>query len=80
MDQELIILINYLRLLEIINLILTIRIRGCVLDVVIIIFTEKHPYIEAVKWCDFIASPNYYIDLAVKQQENICDYNICKEV
>lgn len=43
-------------------------------------FYGETSYIETVKWCDFIASPNYYIDLAVKRQENICDYNICKEV
>lgn len=37
-------------------------------------------YIEAVKWSDFVDLPNYYIDQAVKRQENINDYNITKEV
>jgi hypothetical protein len=37
-------------------------------------------YIEAVKWSDFISSPNYYLNLAVKRQENISLYNIVKEV
>lgn len=37
-------------------------------------------YIEAVKWSDFIELPSYYIDKAVKRQENIKDYDITKEV
>ena len=37
-------------------------------------------YIEAVKWSDFINSPNSYIDQAVSRQTNINDYNITKEV
>lgn len=37
-------------------------------------------YIEAVKWCDFIISPNTYIDSAVDRQNLIDNYNIHKEV
>lgn len=37
-------------------------------------------YIESVKWCDFIESPNYYIEQALKRQANIDDYKITKEV
>lgn len=40
----------------------------------------EYSYIEAVKWNDFINSPNYYLNLAVKRQENISLYNIVKEV
>lgn len=43
-------------------------------------FYGRTSYIEAVKWGDFIISPDYYIDLAIKRQENIFNYNIHKEV
>lgn len=80
MVQQYTIQIGYLRLSEIINLTLNTRIRGCVLNVVLITSTGKTSYIEAVKWGDFIISPDYYIDLAIKRQENIFDYNVRKEV
>lgn len=37
-------------------------------------------YIEAVKWSDFINSPDHYIGQAVKRQTNINNYKITKEV
>ena len=37
-------------------------------------------YIEAVKWKDFIEDYEVYIDRACKRQDNIEDYDICKEV
>lgn len=37
-------------------------------------------YIEAVKWCDFIADYNKYIDRALKRQNNIDDYDITKTI
>ena len=37
-------------------------------------------YIEAVKWCDFIGNPNYYINAAVQRQDNQYMFNISKEV
>ena len=37
-------------------------------------------YIEAVKWCDFIMNPDYYINQAVERQNNKYLYNIVKEV
>ncbi len=37
-------------------------------------------YIEAVKWSDFITLPSYYINSAVKRQENKYMFNIHKEV
>ena len=37
-------------------------------------------YIEAVKWCDFITNPDYYINQAVERQNNKYLYNIFKEV
>lgn len=37
-------------------------------------------YIEAVRWQNFIADPNLYINNACVRQEHIGDYDICKEV
>lgn len=37
-------------------------------------------YIEAVKWEDFIKSPNHYIELAHGRKNNIDAYNIKKEL
>lgn len=37
-------------------------------------------YIEAVKWCDFIADYKEYIDRALKRQDNIDDYEIVKTI
>lgn len=33
-------------------------------------------YIHSVKWCDFIANTDYYIDAAYARQKNISDYEI----
>lgn len=40
----------------------------------------NYSYIEAVRWKDFIEFPNYYIEQAIKRQENMDDYTITKEV
>lgn len=37
-------------------------------------------YIQAVKWCDFISDINKYIDKAYERQDDISNYDICKEV
>lgn len=37
-------------------------------------------YIDAVKWCDFIVMPNYYINSAIQRQENKDLFDIKKEV
>lgn len=37
-------------------------------------------YIEAVKWCDFILDINKYIDKSYERQNDLSNYNICKEV
>ena len=37
-------------------------------------------YIESVRWDVFIINPNYYINKAIYRQNNIDNYNICKEV
>lgn len=37
-------------------------------------------YIEAVKWCDFISDINKYIDAAYDRQNDISNYEICKEI
>lgn len=37
-------------------------------------------YIDAVKWCDFIVMPNYYINSAIQRQENKDSFDIKKEV
>ena len=37
-------------------------------------------YIKAVKWSDFISNYSTYIESASKRQDNIDDYEICKEV
>ena len=39
-----------------------------------------YSYIEATKWCDFINSPDYFVNKAVKRQENKDLYKITKEV
>lgn len=44
------------------------------------IWTGTCSYIEAVKWSNFIANYQKYIDSAVERQEHIDEYNICKEV
>lgn len=37
-------------------------------------------YIEAVKWCDFVKGPNFYINSAIDRKNNVDDYKITKEV
>lgn len=37
-------------------------------------------YIEAVKWSNFIANYQEYVNSAVERQEHIDEYDICKEV
>ena len=37
-------------------------------------------YIEAVKWSNFIANYQKYVDSAVERQDHIDEYDICKEV
>ena len=37
-------------------------------------------YIEAVKWSNFIANYQKYVNSAVERQEHIDEYDICKEV
>lgn len=37
-------------------------------------------YIKAVKWSDFISNYSTYMESACKRQDNIDDYEICKEV
>ena len=44
------------------------------------IWYGEHSYIEAVKWIDFIADYDSYIGSASERQDNIDDYEICKEV
>ena len=44
------------------------------------IWTGTCSYIEAVKWIDFISNYQKYVDKAVDRQDNIDEYDICKEV
>lgn len=44
------------------------------------IWYGEYSYIEAVKWNDFIKSYSTYIERACERQDNIDDYEICKEV
>lgn len=44
------------------------------------IWTGTCSYIEAVKWVDFIADYQKYVDKAVDRQNLIDEYDICKEV
>ena len=44
------------------------------------IWYGEFSYIEAVKWGDFINNYSAYIDSACDRQDNIDDYEICKEV
>ena len=44
------------------------------------IWTGTCSYIEAVKWVDFISDYQKYVDKAVDRQDNIDEYDICKEV
>ena len=40
------------------------------------IWRGEFSYIRCVKWCDFIANTEVYIDIAYERQKNICDYDI----
>lgn len=44
------------------------------------IWTGTCSYIEAVKWDDFINNYHKYVDSAVDRQNNIDEYDICKEI
>ena len=44
------------------------------------IWYGEHSYIKAVKWSDFISDYTTYIKSACERQDNIDDYEICKEV
>ena len=44
------------------------------------IWTGTCSYIEAVKWKDFISNYQKYVDKAVDRQDNINEYEICKDV
>ena len=38
------------------------------------------PYIEAVRWSEFIQMPNSYVDRAINHQKNISSFDITKDV
>lgn len=44
------------------------------------IWSGQVSYMPSVTWDDFISNIEYYINLAYEIQENIDDYNICKEI
>lgn len=44
------------------------------------IWYGEFSYIKAVKWSDFIRNYSTYIESACERQDNIDDYEICKEV
>ena len=44
------------------------------------IWHGEHSYIEAIRWSDFIADYDKYIQKAINRQNNIEDYNIAKEI
>lgn len=44
------------------------------------IWYGESSYIKAVKWSDFISNYSTYIESACVRQDNIDDYEICKEV
>lgn len=44
------------------------------------IWTGTCSYIEAVKWSNFIANYQKYVNMAIERQDNIDEYDICKEV
>lgn len=44
------------------------------------IWYGEYSYIKAVKWSDFVNSYSTYIKSACNRQDNIDDYEICKEV
>lgn len=44
------------------------------------VWTGTCSYIESVKWVNFIANYQKYVELAINRQEHIEEYDICKEV
>ena len=44
------------------------------------IWYGEYSYIKAVKWRDFINNYSTYIESACERQDNIDDYEICKEI
>ena len=44
------------------------------------IWRGEASYIKPVRWADFIADPNSYIDAAYDRRDDIDSYNICKSV
>lgn len=54
--------------------------KNCKNDLNKKIYTGECSYIEAVKWKDFIANIDYYIDKAYIRLDNIENYNISKDV
>ena len=44
------------------------------------IYTGDHSYVYTVKWHDFIQNINSYIDIALKINANIENYNITKQI
>lgn len=44
------------------------------------IYNTLDSYIFTVKWCDFIKSPDFYINIAKNQKEHINDFEITKTV
>ena len=43
-------------------------------------YSESAHYIESVKWDDFKADPNEYIENALKRQRNLNDYTLVKKL
>lgn len=44
------------------------------------VYYGESSYMYCVKWCDFIADVGGYVDKAFEINENIDEYNICKDV
>lgn len=44
------------------------------------VFMGNESYIQSVKWDDFMANPNFYIDTALHIRENWNEYDIIKQV
>lgn len=44
------------------------------------VYSGNASYIPSVKWSDFTADPNKYIDLALKIRDDIDSYNITKQI
>lgn len=44
------------------------------------VFTGQHSYIASVKWCDFIADKEKFLQMAEERRDRIDDYEITKPV